>query len=183
MKQKRKLLLSLSLVLLLGAVTAFASSQGSAENPLVSLSYLKEVFAPSLLQESKTQANALADDMEQEFQQKIDEYTQEMEESIEGADGNAGSGQGGGAVFQLVDMTDGQVLRGDIGTEILLRVGQAYCQSPSNPCLIDSTAGTTNNAGDFLQKNHLYMMTMDERTVVAQANTVKLLVRGSYWVS
>jgi hypothetical protein len=62
----------------------------------------------------------------------------------------------------------------------MLRVGSASCVAPSSPGLIDETDGTTLESGKGLVKNHLYMMTIDERGVKATAETVKLLVRGSY---
>ena len=49
------------------------------------------------------------------------------------------------AVFQVVTLSSGQTLTGDIGCEVMLRVGTATCVSPSTPGLIDeTTAGTLN---------------------------------------
>lgn len=64
----------------------------------------------------------------------------------------------------------------------MLRIGSASCVSPSNPGLIDETAGTTLNNGGALSTNHLYMMTIEGRGVKAGADTTKLLVRGTYTV-
>ena len=65
----------------------------------------------------------------------------------------------------------------------MLRVGTATCVSPSSPGLIDETAASTLNNGGALVTNHLYMVTIDTRSVTATAATTKLLVRGSYTIS
>ena len=78
---------------------------------------------------------------------------------------------------------DPLVLTGDIGCEVMLRVGTAVCVSPSSPGLIDETAATALNNGSALVQNHLYMMTIEGRGVRATAGTTKLLVRGSYTVA
>ncbi len=85
--------------------------------------------------------------------------------------------------FVLVTLNKGQVLNGEIGTEVLLRVGTAQCMAKSSPGLIDTTDASTINDGTALKKNHLYMMTIEDRGVKATASTVKVLVRGSYTVS
>lgn len=74
-------------------------------------------------------------------------------------------------------------MTGDIGCEVMLRIGTAVCVTPSAPGLIDeTTAGTLNNGGALVQ-NHLYMMTIENRAVRATAATTKLLVRGSYTIT
>lgn len=85
--------------------------------------------------------------------------------------------------FVLVTLSKGQVLNGAVGTEVLLRVGTAKCIAASSPGLIDTTDASSINDGTALQKNHLYMMTIEDRGVKATASTVKVLVRGSYTVS
>ena len=81
--------------------------------------------------------------------------------------------------FVLVTMSKGQTLKGQVGTEVMLRVGTAS----SAPGLIDTSSASTLDNGAALAKNHLYMMTIEERGVKATAGTVKLLVRGSYTVA
>ena len=83
----------------------------------------------------------------------------------------------------MVTLSKGQVLTGDIGCEVMLRVGTASCVSPSSPGLIDESAAVTLNNGGALVQNHLYMMTIEGRGVKATAATTKLLVRGTYTVA
>jgi len=94
----------------------------------------------------------------------------------------SGSGNGATLAFSVVTLSEGQTLYGDIGCEVMLRVGSAACVSPSNPGLIDETDGSILNGGGALVTNHLYMMTIEGRGVKATAETTKLLVRGSYGI-
>ena len=97
--------------------------------------------------------------------------------------GQVTSDSGPVSTFTVVTLSSGQVLKGDIGCEVMLRVGSAVCVSPSSPGLIDETsAGTLNNSGALAQ-NHLYMMTIENRGVKATAATTKLLVRGTYTIA
>lgn len=85
--------------------------------------------------------------------------------------------------FVLVTMSSGQTLKGEVGTEVMLRVGTATCTAASSPGLIDTTDASTINNGAALVKNHVYMMTIEDRGVKATAATVKVLVRGSYTIA
>ena len=158
MKKNRWFLRLLVLLALSGAlnVTITAAAEaGSADDPLVTLSYLNETFMDTIMD-------------------RVDEKIAQRD------------GQTGGAAassFSVVTLTSGQTLVGDIGCEVMLRVGSAVCVAPSSPGLIDeTTAGTLNNGGALVQ-NHLYMMTIEGRGVQATAATTKLLGRGSYTVA
>ena len=97
--------------------------------------------------------------------------------------GEITSGSGVASTFTVVTLSNGQVLTGDIGCEVMLRVGTAVCVSPSSPGLIDESAASTLNNGGALVTNHLYMMTIEGRGVLATSNTVKVLARGSYAIN
>ena len=165
---KRKIALILTAVLLGLAVClpAAAAGAGTADDPLVTLSYLNETFLAAV-------------------QKRIDEAVASRNASLTAyIDGKLGGGSAGTASsFAVVTNPAGKTLVGDIGCEVMLRVGTASCVSPSSPGLIDeTTAGTLNNGG-ALVTNHLYMMTIEGRGVKAGSATTKLLVRGSYTVA
>lgn len=136
--------------------TAFAAEAGSAQDPLVTLSYLNETFMNTIMAR--------------------------VDEKIAARGGQSASGESA-AVFTVVTLSNGQTLTGDIGCEVMLRVGTALCVTPSAPGLIDETAGTTLNNGGALVQNHLYMMTIENRAVRATAATTKLLVRGAHTIA
>lgn len=168
MKTKMKVLCAVVAVVLVVSVAYAAVGAGSSSDPLVTLSYLTGKFAPQM--EEK---------MESMVDEKSGELTQKFDEAIGKV--NAGSGSADGAsVFSVVTLEKGQTLVGDVGCEIMLRVGTAVCGSDGSTGLIDVTDGSTLGDGKELVKNHLYMVTISTRSVKATAGTVKVLVRGPY---
>ena len=168
MKKNTKVLCAVVAVILAVSVAyaAVGAGAGSANDPLVTLSYLTGVFAPKV----EGQMDTLVD-------QKADELTKQFDEAIGRV--NAGSSDGA-SVFSVVTLTEGQLLVGDVGCEVMLRVGSAVCVSDGSTGLIDVTDGSTLGDGKNLVKNHLYMVTISTRTVKAASGTVKVLVRGPY---
>lgn len=146
-------LLAVSCVAMSGV--SLAVEPGSATDPLITLSYLNETFMGQIM-----------DRVDQKIAQR-----------------NSGLGQSGaGMEFSVVTLSKGQVLTGDIGCEVMLRVGSATCVAASTPGLVDETSGSTLSGDGALAANHLYMMTVENRGVKAGADTVKLLVRGTYTI-
>nr|WP_325304496.1 hypothetical protein [uncultured Dysosmobacter sp.] len=166
MKKNRWVLRAVSLVLasvlLHGTVIMAGAAAGSGDDPLVTLSYLNDTFLGAILEK-----------VDQKIAARNGQIAQQL--AGQGVTGNQTASS-----FTVVSLTKGQVLKGDIGCEVLLRVGTAVCVSPSSPGLVDeTTAGTLNNGGALVQ-NHLYLMTIEGRGVKATAADTKLLVRGSY---
>lgn len=166
MKKDRWLLRSAALLALsaiLMTTFSLAAEAGSTGDPLVTLSYLNETFF---------------NDIMQRVDQKIDERTGQSVPS-----GGSASADSTSAAFTVVTLSNGQTLTGDVGCEVMLRIGSAVCVSPSDPGLVDeTTAGTLANGGALVQ-NHLYMMTIEGRGVRATSATTKVMARGSYTVA
>ena len=165
MRRKIALILTAALLGLAVCLPAAAAGAGTADDPLVTLSYLNETFLAAV-------------------QKRIDEAVASRNASLTAyIDGKLGGGSAGTASsFAVVTIPAGKTLVGDIGCEVMLRVGGATCVSPSTPGLIDETTGGTLENGKALVKNHLYMMTIEGRGVKAGSGTVKVLVRGSYTI-
>ena len=173
---KRKLKLAAAVVGVTAAITfgaAALAAAGDSTDPLVTLSYLNDVFAPSVT--AKVDEAVAAN--EAALKNELDAAIQEWESQLQS------QGGGSSSAFSVVTLTRGQKLEGSVGCEIMLRVGSATCLASGSPGLIDCTDGATLSAGGALVTNHLYMVTVDIRTVSAAADTVKLLVRGSYTIS
>lgn len=169
--KKRWTRLCLTLLLLLSVGTAaLAAEVGSSGDPLVTLSYLNDTFLGTVL--SKVDAK---------IAERNAALSVQIDQKIAAAAGNGASGSASDT-FTVVSIPQGKTLKGDIGCEVMLRVGSAACVSPSSPGLIDETNGSVLENGGALVKNHLYMMTIENRGVKASAATVKVLVRGSYTI-
>ena len=177
MKLKMKVIAALLCMTLVVGV-AYAAA-GSADDPLVTLSFLSNVFAPHVTEQMETMVSEKSAELEVKFGQALEQVPaggNGSSDSTEDTGGEAAS------VFSVVTLTKGQVLVGDIGCEVMLRVGTAECVSSGSTGLIDITDGTVLGDGKSLVKNHLYMVTISTRSVKATAGTVKVLVRGPYVV-
>lgn len=162
---------ALLLIAVVLAATVSATAIGTIEDPLVSLSYLQKTFLGQVME-----------DVAAVLDQRDAALTAELDEKIAAAAANQKEAPEGitNRTFAVVTMSKGQQLIGDIGCEVMLRVGTAVCVSASKTGLIDQSDAIVLEDGDELVKNHLYMMTIEERGVKATASTVKVLVRGTY---
>lgn len=166
MKQNRwttRLFALLTLCAVLSTTAALGAEAGSAQDPLVTLSYLNDTFLNTIL--------ARVDE-------KIAARNAQLGYTTPGV-----PSAGTVSTFTVVTLSNGQTLTGDIGCEVMLRVGSAVCVSSSAPGLIDESSASVLNNGGGLAQNHLYMMTIENRGVRATAATTKLLVRGGYTIT
>lgn len=168
MRKKRWFLRLAAAAALCGVLmtTALAAEAGSAQDPLVTLSYLNETFLNTILTR---------------VDEKIAARNAQLGQQTGGQ--APGAGTSTAASFTVVTLSNGQSLTGGIGCEVMLRVGSAVCIAPSAPGLIDETTAGTLGGGGALVQNHLYMMTIENRAVQATAATTKLLVRGTYTIA
>ncbi len=166
MKKLKIAAAALCVCFLFTAAYAANTNPGGQGDPLVTLSYLNGTFT--------TQVKGMVD-------QTVSERKAEMEQSLKDIlAGGGGTGTASGGVFTVVTLTQGQSLVGDVGCEVMLRIGTAACGSEDSVGLIDTTAGSVLGNGQPLAVNHLYMVTISTRRVTATAPTVKVLVRGPY---
>ena len=155
--KKWKIALAAACVCFLFTV-AYAANAGSSNDPLVTKSYLDGPFL-------------------KQVQSLVDQTVDARKTELEGA-----AGQNSGNVFKVVTLRQGETLEGDVGCEVMLRIGTAVCGSPESVGIIDTTDGTNLGDGKSLVTNHLYMITISTRTVTATSGTVKVLARGPYTV-
>ena len=157
---------ALCVCFLFTAAYAAGTSPGSQTDPLVTLSYLNGTYTK--------QVKDMVD-------QTVTARKAEMEQSLKSIlSGQGGASAPSAGAFTVVTLTQGQSLVGEVGCEVMLRVGSAACVSPDSVGLIDTTAGSVLGNGQALSANHLYMVTISSRSVTATAPTVKVLARGPY---
>ena len=170
-------------VITVGAVASMGAAYaavGTQSDPLITLSYLNDKFTPSVLEQVDDAVAKQNTTLQTQLEQKIQAFTQDIQARLDAAGGSSAL-PGSSGVYSVVSLSSGQTLLGDIGCEVMLRVGAAVCVTDSEPGLIDMTDGAVLASGKSLVKNHLYMMTIENRGVRATTD-IKLLVRGSYTI-
>ncbi len=206
MKQKKwKAITTIFLLvaLVVAGVIAIAAEYGTADDPLVSLSYINNVLAPEISEKvdeiiaEKTsglssELDSKINSISGEIDDKISEYTSKSAEDLvtdafvanvaDKVAAKVGGGSSASSTFALVKLKEGQTITGKVGMEALLRLGSAACVSTGTPGLIDMTTGGDLAGGKPLEKNHLYLCTVDGRGIKASSDAT-LLVRGPYSIS
>lgn len=165
---------ALAVVALFGAMNltvSVAVEPGTSQDPLVTVSYLNQTFM-----------NAIMKQVDQKIAQRNNQIVQMLGGQVVQGGNQTTTAPDTSLTFSVVTLTKNQILYGDIGCEVMLRVGSATCVSPSDPGLIDETDASILTGGSALVKNHMYMMTIEGRGVRATAETTKVLVRGGYTI-
>lgn len=201
----------LLVLLLLASYMAVAAETTEQDDPLVALSYLTDVLAPETIERVNAAIDLKAREMENSMTLTLTEYTNQLEAKIAefesrneniatdssfvaavtnsvlaqlNGTGTGDTTSGGGIAtggWQLVQVSSGETYKFAVGGMILLRIGSATCYTPSSPGIIDTTSGTELEGGGSLERNHLYLVTVDERGFTATSDS-KIMVYGSYTV-
>ena len=145
---------------------------GDKSDPLISLSYLTKTVIPEILEQVEEKAEEYQTKLLKDFNQAIDQYKGEMQQEQKE---NAKS-----ATYETVVLSQGQKIVLTTGGEILLRTGTVTVSALESPALADMSEGSTLNAGENLQENHLYAAVQSECAVTADSADVTVLVRGEY---
>ena len=117
--------LLLASLTILSISVAAAGTAGSSSDPLVTLSYLNEKFLPELMTRVDEKLAARTDTASKELRAQVDADIKRLEEKYGSQTSNEGASAGTADSFAVVTMTNGQVLYGAIGCEVMLRVGTA----------------------------------------------------------
>lgn len=171
MEWKKRFLAALLAALLLACgVTAYAAV-GTEDNPLVTLSYLRETFTNNILAKVEEKITETQATYEKTLEEKI--------ASLSDKD-SAGSAAGNAGAFAAAELRSGQTMTIQLGGEFMLRDGSASCTQWGSGFL-DTTSGLVYDGGELIS-NHLYMVT-DTSLSIKASSAVTLLVRGNYTVS
>jgi hypothetical protein len=142
---------------------------GSEQDPVVTLSYIEQVFMPKayeyidknvvelkgIVEGFKTSLNGIEDRM----------YNIEKQ---------------GKSEFRVVSIKSGQQFFGSAGTEIILRMGTATIISSEKGGLSDVTVGKDISIGEAMPDNHLLIIPLGDGRGFAATKDVIVMVKGSY---
>lgn len=175
---QNKIKAAVSLTAALGiTVMGVVASSGGQTDPLVTLSYLTQTLTPSLVQEAKTQATTEGARLETQFDQALAETEARIEQKIAGT-GSGGTTTTAPTTFTLVTLAQGEILNLPLGSEVLLRIGTATVVAENNPALVNTTTGSTISNGTSLEKNQLYLATIEGHSIKATTANTKVMFRG-----
>lgn len=186
MNKKKKIFTALCVLvgaLFVAGVTAIATTNyGTADDPLITLSYLNQTVKPALEDELEKSVDSAKKEISDEFKKQIAGFESSIESRLAGGTVSPGTSVTSGE-FKVVTLTNRQVLICGVGSELLLRTGDATAYGGGSPRLVDSTDGTEiSAAGGPLAKNHMYMVPADGHGIRAASDSVTVLVCGSYEV-
>lgn len=204
MVQRKWILGVASVLLVLLVVTGFAvvaAEVGSQGDPLLTFSYITEELMPSVMVKLDEAIAAKTASIGDTMNEKFAQYNQQLDAKIadfetrnastiindelinqitEAVVQKLSAQSQSSDVYKVVDVEKGKTLTGVVGTELLLRIGSATSVAEGTP-LIDITTGGELAGGKVLEKNHLYIVTVDGRGLKATAD-VKVVVRGEYTI-
>ena len=191
-------------VLLFAGYMAMAAELGSRDDPLVTASYITEELMPNLTRKIDDAIAQKTKEYSESLDRQYDALAADLENVISDFSKSFSSGslndpafigavadaviarQGGGGgtagTMKKVEVPSGKTVTLALGSEALLRIGSASCVASGAPGLIDMTAGSELSNGGALQKNHLYMCTVEGRGFKATA-AVTVFIRGVYSIS
>ena len=204
MSKKIKIFLAFFVILAFSAtavIFAAGAAYDSASDPLVSLSFLTEIFKPELQDEiyratdnvelslqaqidslrgqiaSLTNQNAILKDRVTELESKEDASTP--------GDVSSGDVTDSIHVYTVVNLKKGDILVAEESCELVLRSGKATAMTPSRSrTLIDCTDGTEITSGAEIPANHFVLIpgSADGSGITVTSDTASVMVKGAYSV-
>ena len=166
MKRKWKIAAAVVCALFLVTVAyAAVSGAGGQNDPLVTLSYLTNVFAPKVEDLAKKVVGERQEQNEIELNDAIDYWDEQVQQAID----EAGVSGSGGVTYHEVTLEAGEILVMREGCEVILRSGAVKWNGDT--ALMDMTAGSDLASGKALSANHLYMSTGDGALSVVGGQT------------
>lgn len=156
---------------------AAAAAYDSSEDPLITWSYLRDIFKPEILEEVDKrfeEYDIVLEDKETEEEKPIaDDYPEENE-----------SAPAVSSTYEVIELKNGDALYAVSACDIMLRSGTAVCIAPDEKQgIADYTSGDEIYNGMGLTKNHMCLIPRgDGRGVLAASESVYLMVRGDYTI-
>ncbi|MDR0858078.1 MAG: hypothetical protein LBN97_03495, partial [Oscillospiraceae bacterium] len=154
------LAVSLVLVTIAGIWGIAASNYGTEADPLVTLSYINDILTKEITDAATADTQTKLDALAASLNGRLDELK---------------TTNPVGARYVVLALDAGSTVTCDIGTEIIHRIGSVSCVAPSSPGFIDATDGTILESGSELVKNHLYTVTMEERSLKANERSTVVI--------
>ncbi len=175
MKKNKILIISVAIAIIAALAITVAAAYDSSEDPLISLSYLRDVFRPDLFEELEERFYSLEESLILAIEERIDD--------------NSGSGDSTQAPtasygYEVIELTTGDELYAVSACDIMLRAGNASCIAPDpTQGIADYTSAAEIYNGQALTLNHMCLIPRgDGRGIVAESESVFIMIRGDYTI-
>ncbi len=152
----------------ISAIAAFAlalciapasAEPGSADDPLITLSYVEDILIPQLKS-----------------------YVDSSVENIPVSSGPQSVTVEGGTYFNIVNVSKGQTIIGDKSCQMILRMGSGQIVATQKGGIADVTAGYDLTNGVDAPANHLLVVPLDDGRGIKMASNGIIMICGSYSV-
>ena len=145
-------------------IAVYAADPGSADDPLVSKSYVD-----SIISSLKDRIFDLEDSVEM------------LEDDVEDLEPGAGV-PASGPSWTVFQVAAGKKLLGGEGTEIVLRSGTATALDNGADGISDLTSGSDLKTGTAVSKNHLLIVPREDGRGISCASSCWVMVLGDYTI-
>ena len=147
-------------------VVVVSAAYDSSEDPLVSLSYLRNIFKQEII-------SAVEKDVDEKIGAKVAEAVEDAEPAAPAS-----------SEFDVLELKEGMRVLANGACEIMLRSGSAVCVAPDGrQGLADYTDATEILIDQPLTKNHMCMIPRgDGRGIRITSEIAYIMVRGAYTV-
>ena len=151
-----KLIISILCIFVL-CLPTIAADPGSADDPLISLSYLNDVIMPQIVSYVDTSV------------------------------ANAGNGSSiydntANGTYDIVNVWNGQTIIGDQSCHMILRMGSATIVSSQKGGVADVTSGTDLSHGSFVPANHLLIVPVGDGRGMKMHTDGIIMISGKFTV-
>ena len=158
-----KILAAALIVTAIAGLTAVAYGANTSSDPLITLSYLTDVYRSDLLSDVNTAVAAESRQLSTEFAQQTADLKAAISSKLPAA---------AETEYRTVELSAGETVSVAAGGEVLMLSGSAVASAAG---LTDATSGSAVSSGGALAANHLYVATAD--CSVRASGSAKLLVK------
>lgn len=148
-------------LLIVSSISVFANT----DDPVVSLSYLSEIFAPNFKNEIKTEIKAELSKENKNSQNTSVETISNIPK------------------FEVAVIPKGKTFVGEESCEFILRSGSAISVISSQGGLCDTTAGRDIGKNEEIPSNHLIIIPRNDKRGFVANEDVIIMVRGEYSIN
>jgi len=175
--KKIRIAMFISVSIIVCAVTVWAAAYDSAEDPLVTLSYITNVFKPQIDTSISTSEEGLKHEIS-ELKKTVEEMKSASAAVLSGVPSATPE-------YEVLYLAMGEKILAEEQCEIILRAGAAVVVSPfADQGIADITDGADLLANASIIKNHCLLVPRggDGRGVAVTSDTAYIMVRGKYYI-